>query len=95
MWQAMDPSICLASTDPSYMDASPPTWQWIPPTCQTPEANSWECPLFTGRMNLCDHPNTVSVGADWKEDNYVRRTPIIVSCDKHTPIISSFCCRKD
>jgi len=30
-------------------------------------------------MNLCDDPNRVSVGQDWREDDLVRRVPIIVT----------------
>ncbi|KAL6759142.1 hypothetical protein V8C86DRAFT_2582687 [Haematococcus lacustris] len=30
-------------------------------------------------MNLCDHPTSVSVGLDWKENDVTRRIPIIVT----------------
>jgi hypothetical protein len=30
-------------------------------------------------MNLCDHPNKVSLGEAWGENTKVRRTPIIVT----------------
>lgn len=30
-------------------------------------------------MNICDNPNQVSTGQDWIENDYVRRTPIIVT----------------
>eukprot|EP00200_Dunaliella_tertiolecta_P000768 CAMPEP_0202366694 /NCGR_PEP_ID=MMETSP1126-20121109/17204_1 /ASSEMBLY_ACC=CAM_ASM_000457 /TAXON_ID=3047 /ORGANISM="Dunaliella tertiolecta, Strain CCMP1320" /LENGTH=430 /DNA_ID=CAMNT_0048961797 /DNA_START=197 /DNA_END=1489 /DNA_ORIENTATION=- len=39
-------------------------------------------------MNLCDHPNTVSVGGDWKEGNSVRRTPIIVTGNDFTKMFA-------
>ena len=30
-------------------------------------------------MNLCDHPNTVSTGQNWRSDDWIRRVPIIVT----------------
>lgn len=30
-------------------------------------------------MNICDNPNRVSVGAGWREDDEIRRVPIIVT----------------
>lgn len=30
-------------------------------------------------MNICDDPNRVSAGQDWREQEYLRRIPIIVT----------------
>ncbi|EFJ49235.1 hypothetical protein VOLCADRAFT_42653, partial [Volvox carteri f. nagariensis] len=30
-------------------------------------------------MNICDNPNVVSVGQDWRSEDRIRRTPIIVT----------------
>lgn len=30
-------------------------------------------------MNICDDPNRVSVGAGWRENDTIRRVPIIVT----------------
>ncbi len=30
-------------------------------------------------MNICDNPNRVSIGQEWREVDHVRRIPIIVT----------------
>lgn len=30
-------------------------------------------------MNICDDPTRVSIGQEWREGDYVRRIPIIVT----------------
>jgi hypothetical protein len=30
-------------------------------------------------MNICDDPNRVSIGANWRESDYIKRVPIIVT----------------
>jgi hypothetical protein len=30
-------------------------------------------------MNICDDPNRVSIGAGWRENDTIRRVPIIVT----------------
>lgn len=30
-------------------------------------------------MNICDDPNRVSIGANWREGDHIRRVPIIVT----------------
>jgi hypothetical protein len=49
-------------------------------------------------MNICDDPNRVSVGAGWRENDTIRRVPIIVTgacgpVGKISEVFSSACVR--
>lgn len=39
-------------------------------------------------MNLCDHPNQVSIGNEWREGDWIRRIPIIVTGNDFSKVCS-------
>ena len=59
----------------------------ISETCAVPPCPDWRPLQVTVNnqmvvgtlMNICDSPNMVSLGKDWKEDDFVHRVPIIVT----------------
>lgn len=41
-------------------------------------------------MNICDHPNSVSIGGSWEKERRLRRVPIIVTGMIHSTLINFF-----
>ena len=80
-WYAFTSSAPVCPTLPAALPCSPcPPLTLSLPTCPGTQQTTVNNQIVVGTlMNMCDSPNQVSLGSEWREGDFINRVPIIVT----------------